>query len=160
MAIQNMKDLEKVVNKYIIKALELTRDEIFEVVSRKVSDYYNEEVFEHEPRDIPDFYQRTGNLMESLSATHITSNGNRYEFRVGWDSEYLQFRYPRGFRKSKYNGITGLQVLQAFDSGTHGYTVQGEHNYWTEALNELGNEKGIIELFKKNCKRVGLNITN
>ena len=63
MAIQNMKDLEKVVNKYIIKALELTRDEIFEVVSRKVSDYYNEEVFEHEPRDIPDFYQRTGNLM-------------------------------------------------------------------------------------------------
>ena len=55
MAIQNMKDLEKVVNKYIIKALELTRDKIFEVVSRKVSDYYNEEVFEHEPRDIPDF---------------------------------------------------------------------------------------------------------
>ena len=160
MAIQNMKDLEKVVNKYIIKALELTRDEIFEVVSRKVSDYYNEEVFEHEPRDIPDFYQRTGNLMESLSATHITSNGNGYEFRVGWDSEYLQFRYTKGFGKSKYNGITGLQVLQAFDSGTHGYTVQGSHNYFQEALDELGNEKGIIELFKKNCKRVGLNITN
>ena len=160
MAIQNMKDLEKVVNKYIIKALELTRDEIFEVVSRKVSDYYNEEVFEHELRDIPDFYQRTGNLMESLSATHITSNGNGYEFRVGWDDDYLTFRYPKGFGKSKYNGITGLQVLQAFDSGTHGYTVQGNHNYFQEALDELGNEKGIIELFKKNCKRVGLNITN
>lgn len=160
MAIQNMKDLEKVVNKYIIKALELTRDEIFEVVSHKVSDYYNEEVFEHEPRDIPDFYQRTGNLMESLSATHITSNGNGYEFRVGWDDDYLTFRYQKGFGKSKYNGITGLQVLQAFDSGTHGYTVQGSHNYFQEALDELGNEKGIIELFKKNCKRVGLNITN
>ena len=160
MAIQNMKDLEKVVNKYIIKALELTRDEIFEVVSRKVSDYYNEEVFEHEPRDIPDFYQRTGNLMESLSATHITSSGNGYELRVGWGDDYLTFRYPKGFGKSKYNGITGLQVLQAFDSGTHGYTVQGNHNYWTEALDELGKEQGIIELFKKNCKRVGLNITN
>ena len=160
MAIQNMKDLKKVVNKYIIKALELTRDEIFEVVSRKVSDYYNEEVFEYEPRDIPDFYQRTGNLMESLSATNITSNGNGYEFRVGQDDDYLTFRYPKGFGKSKYNGITGLQVLQAFDSGTHGYTVQGNHNYWTEALDELGNEQGIIELFKKNCKRVGLNITN
>lgn len=160
MAIHNMKELENVVNKYIIKALELTRDEIFEVVSRKVSDYYNEEVFAHERYDIPDFYQRTGNLMESLSATHITSNGNGYEFRVGWDSEYLQFRYPKGFGKSKYNGITGLQVLQAFDSGTHGYTVKGSHNYFQEALDELGNEKGIIELFKKNCKRVGLNITN
>ena len=32
MAIQNMKDLENVVNKCIIKALELTRDEIFELV--------------------------------------------------------------------------------------------------------------------------------
>ena len=160
MAIQNMKDLENVVNKYIIKALELTRDEIFEVVSRKVSDYYNEEVFEHEPRDIPDSYQRTGNLMESLSATHITSNGNGYEFRVGWDSEYLQFHYPKGFGKSKYNGITGLQVLQAFDSGTHGYTVSGSHNYFQEALDELGGESGIINRFKTNCKRVGLNITN
>ena len=160
MAIHNMKELEKVVNKYIIKALELTRDEIFEVVSRKVSDYYNEEVFEYEPRDVPDFYQRTGNLMESLSATHITSNGNGYEFRVGWDSEYLQFRYPKGFGKSKYNGITGLQVLQAFDGSTHGYTVQGSHNYFQEALDELGGESGIINRFKTNCKRVGLNITN
>ena len=160
MAIQNMKDLEKVVNKYIIKALELTRDEIFEVVSRKVSDYYNEEVFEHEPRDIPDFYQRTGNLMESLSATHITSNGNGYAFRVGWDSESLQFRYPKGFGKSKYNGITGLQVLQAFDSGTHGYTVQGDHNYWTEVFEELNSKYGsIVNLFKENCKKVGLPIT-
>ena len=158
MAIHNMKELEKVVNKYIIKALELTRDEIFEVVSRKVSDYYNEEVFTHEPYDIPDFYQRTGNLMESLSATNITSNGNGYEFRVGWDDDYLTFRYPKGFGKSKYNGITGLQVLQAFDSSTHGYTAQGDHNYWTEALNELGNEVGIIERFRKNCKRVGLPI--
>ena len=160
MAIHNMKELEKVVNKYIIKALELTRDEIFEVVSRKVSDYYNEEVFEHEPRDIPDFYQRTGNLMESLSATNITSNGNGYEFRVGWDDDYLTFRYPKGFGKSKYNGITGLQVLKAFDSGTHGYTVQGSHNYFQEALDDLGGESGIINRFKTNCKRVGLNITN
>ena len=160
MAINNMKDLENMVNKYIVKAMELTRDEIFEVVSRKVSDYYNEEVFEHPPHDIPDYYQRTGNLMESLSATHITQNGNLFEFRVGWDEEYLTFRYPKGFGKSKYNGITGLQVLQAFDSGTHGYTVSGSHNYFQEALDELGGESGIINRFKTNCKRVGLNITN
>ena len=98
--------------------------------------------------------------MESLSATHITQNGNLFEFRVGWDEEYLTFRYPKGFGKSKYNGITGLQVLQAFDSGTHGYTVSGSHNYFQEALDELGGESGIINRFKTNCKRVGLNITN
>lgn len=163
MAINNMKDLENIVNKYIVKALELTRDEIFEVVYRKVSDYYNESVFVTEinpdPTE-PEYYQRTGKLMESLSASHITKNGNGYEFRVGWDDDYLTFRYPKGFGKSRYNGITGLQVLRAFDASTHGYTVQGSHNYWTEALDELGNEFGLIERFKKNCKRVGLPITN
>lgn len=43
--INNIKDLEKTLNKYLIKALELTRDEIFEVVFKKVEDYYNEPVF-------------------------------------------------------------------------------------------------------------------
>lgn len=157
--INNMNDLEKVINKYLVKALELTRDDIFEIVSQKVSDYYNEEVFATPPTDIPDFYQRTGRLMESLTATNITQNGNIYEFRVGWDQEYLQFKYPRGFGKSKYNGITGLQVLQAFNSGTHGFTVDGEHNYWDEALEEIDDRYGgIINLFKKNCKKVGLPI--
>ena len=82
-----------------------------------------------------------------------------FECRIGWDSEYLQFRYPRGFGKSKYNGITGLQVLKAFNSGTHGYTVEGEHNYWDEALQEIDSKYGGIEnLFKTNCKKVGLPI--
>lgn len=157
--IQNIKDLDKVFEPYLEKAMILTRDEIFEVVSRKVSDYYNEPVFQHDPTDVPDYYQRTGNLMESLTATHITKSGNMMEFRVGWDEDYLTFRYPKGFGKSKYNGITGLQVLQAFNSGTHGYTVDGEHNYWDEALDELGGEQGIINKFKANCKKVGLPIT-
>ena len=157
--IQNIKDLDKVFEPYLEKAMILTRDEIFEVVSRKVSDYYNEPVFQHNPTDIPDYYQRTGNPMESLTATHISKSGNMMEFRVGWDDDYLTFRYPKGFGKSKYNGITGLQVLQTFNSGTHGYTVDGEHNYWDEALSELGGEQGIINKFKANCKKVGLPIT-
>lgn len=157
--IQNIKDLDKVFEPYLEKAMILTRDEIFEVVSRKVSDYYNEPVFQHNPTDVPDYYQRTGNLMESLTATHISKSGNYMEFRVGWDDDYLTFRYPKGFGKSKYNGITGLQVLQAFDSGTHGYTVSGSHNYFQEALDELGGELGIINRFKANCKKVGLPIT-
>lgn len=157
--IQNIKDLDKVFEHYLEKAMILTRDEIFEVVSRKVSDYYNEPVFQHDPTDVPDYYQRTGNLMESLTATHISKSGNYMEFRVGWDDDYLTFRYPKGFGKSKYNGITGLQVLQAFDSGTHGYTVSGSHNYFQEALDELGGELGIINRFKANCKKVGLPIT-
>lgn len=161
--IQNIKDLDKVFEPYLEKAMLLTRDEIFEVVSRKVSDYYNEPVFSDPDPTEPNYYSRTGQLMESLTATHITKSGNAMEFRVGWDDDYLTFRYPRGFTTKKYgdkyNGITGLQVLQAFNSGTHGYTVDGEHNYWDEALAELGGEQGIINRFKANCKKVGLPIT-
>ena len=66
--INNIKDLEKTLNKYLIKALELTRDEIFEVVFKKVEDYYNEPVFSSLDPTEPAFYERTYKLMESLTA--------------------------------------------------------------------------------------------
>lgn len=153
--INNIKDLEKVIQPYLIKALELTRDEIFEVVSRKVLDYYNEPVFQHDPTDVPDYYQRTGNLMESLTASHVTKTKNGYEFTVGWDEDYLSFRYPRGFGKSPYNGITGAQVLQAFNSSSHGFTVDGEHNYWDEAIDEINSRGGVDGIFIKYLKKFG-----
>ncbi len=161
--ITNIKDLGNMVNQYIVKAMELTRDKIFEVVSRKVSDYYHEDVFAHAPADVPDYYQRTGNLMESLTASNIIKNGNMFEFCVGWDDEYLTFRYPGGFVKKgsrgKDNHITGLQVLQAFNSGTHGYTVQGSHNYFDEAIKEINTQYGsITDLFKLYCKKIGMPI--
>lgn len=154
--IKNIKDLNNVIQPYIIKALEKTRDEIFEVVSQKVFDYYEEPVFNKPDETKPDYYQRTYNLMESLSASHINKNGDYYEFTVGWDRDYLSFRYPKGFGSSKYNGITGLQVLKAFNDGSHGYTVLGSHDFWNEAIEELGGEKGIISRFKNNLKNCGL----
>ena len=41
---------------------------------------------------------------------------------------------------------------------SHGGLVPGEHDYWDEALSELGGEEGIIELFKQNCIKVGIPI--
>ena len=157
--IRNINDLDGVLLPYLEKAMMLTRDEIFEVVSRKVSDYYNEPVFNSSDPTNPAYYNRTGRLMESLTATNILKTVNSMEFRVGWEDEYLSFKYPLGFVSNKYgdiyNGITGMEVLQAFNRGTHGYTVAGEHNYWDEAIFELGGEQGIINRFKINCKKVG-----
>ena len=123
---------------------------------KKVFDYYNEPVFSEPDTTIPDVYNRTYNLMESLSASHIIENGDTYSFTVGWDREYLTFRYPKGFGKSKYNGITGLQILQSFDSATHGYTVSGSHQFWSEAINDLGGQEGIKNKFKYNLKQCGV----
>ena len=39
---KNYNDLEKFFNSKLQKAMELTRDEVFEILSNKVDEYYNE----------------------------------------------------------------------------------------------------------------------
>ena len=159
---RNYNEFEKFLNSKLQKAMELTRDEVFEIVSGKVSDYYNEDVFATPPTDIPDYYERTGTLMESSTGGHVIKQGNNYSFIVGFDDEYLEFRYNGGFttRKygSRYNAITGEQVLQAFNSGTHGYIVQGSHNYWDEALDEINSRGGMNGILKKHLVKLGVAI--
>ena len=159
---KNYNEFEKFFNSKLQKAMELTRDEVFEVVSSKVSDYYNEDVFATPPTDVPDYYERTVTLMESLSGGHVIKQGNVYSFTVGFDDDYLEFRYSGGFTTrrygSKYNAITGEQVLQAFNTGTHGYTVQGSHKYWDEALDEINSRGGLDGILKRKCQQVGIPI--
>lgn len=159
---KNYNEFEKFFNSKLQKAMELTRDEVFEIVSNKVSDYYKEEVFATPPHDIPDYYQRTGTLMESLSGGQVTYQNGYYSFTTGFDDDYLEFRYSGGFttRKhgSRYNAITGEQVLQAFNTSTHGYTVQGDHSYWDEALDEINSRGGLDGILKRNLIKLGVPI--
>lgn len=160
--IKSLKDLNKVLDPYIKRALEMTRDEIFEIFARKITEYYEEPVFSPPDQDVPDYYQRTGQLMESLTASNVTKSGNGFEFKVGFDDDYLVYHYPTGFSHPKYgnmyNGITGAQVIEAMNAGTHGYTVKGNHHYLDEIINEIGGNAGVIKRFKKNLKKLGLNI--
>lgn len=155
--IYSLEELNVVMQRYLIKALELTRDEIFEVLSNKVSEYYNEKVFNNRyDKSEPVLYDRTYNLMESLTASTIKNIKNGYEFSVGWDDDYLSFQYIGNGNGGQFDALTGEEVLIAFNSGSHGYTVSGNHNYFDEALNELGGSVGITTLFKNNCRKVGL----
>lgn len=148
--VKNIDQLDTVIQPYIIKAMEMTRDQIFDVIWQKTNDYYNEPVFDTlrnpDPAE-PEYYDRTGNLMNSLTASHVSSSGGGYYCTVGWDDDYLAFRYQK---------VSGLQVLQSFNSAKHGLNVEGEHNYWDEAMTELGGKTGIIKLFKQNLKASGL----
>lgn len=153
--IKSINYLNKALEPYLEKAMMLTRDEIFEVVSRKVSEYYNEPVFDNDDPSEPKYYQRTGALMENLTASHITKTGNTLSVSVGWDDDYLQMRYTNQFYPQQL-GATGLSILRSFNASRHGWSVKGEHDYWDEALDELGGEQGIIKLFIANCKKVGL----
>lgn len=155
--IKNINDLNKALEPYLEKAMELTKKEIFEVVSRKVTEYYEEPVFDNDDQSEPKYYRRTGALMENLTASHISKSGNTLSFTVGWDDDYLQMRYENQFYPQQA-GATGLSVLRSFNASRHGWSVKGEHDYFDEALEELGGESGIAKLFMANCKKVGLPI--
>lgn len=41
---------------------------------------------------------------------------------------------------------------------SHGGTVSGEHSYWDESIEHINQLGGLNEIFKRNCKKVGLPI--
>ena len=53
---KNYNEFEKFFNSKLQKAMELTRDEVFEIVSGKVMEYYTEPVFDNEDPTIPKYY--------------------------------------------------------------------------------------------------------
>lgn len=160
--IKNINDLKRVIDRYIEKAMIMTRDEIFEVLSDKVSNYYEEDVFYNNPPSDPRLYKRTGRLMEELTGSNIQKNGNSYCFTVGWPDEYLSFTYPGNSlqpHNPPINPATGYDVLIWMNTGYHGGTVGGNHNYFDEAIEELNARHGSIPLlFKKKLKECGLPI--
>lgn len=147
--IKNINDFQNILEKRLQDAMIMTRDHIFEVVSKAVVNYYCEPVFNNDPPNEPSMYSRTYNLMESFTATNINKTVNGFECRIGWDDDYLSFNYKK---------LTGLEVLKSFNSSAHGFTVKGQHNYWDEAMYELGGENGIKQLFIDNCIKCGLPI--
>lgn len=148
--INNMNDLEKVLRPYIIKAMELTEEVIFKKIQEKVEDYYAEYQ--------PIVYQRTDKLRKAPFKSEIKKNGNSYYFVVGFKDDYLTFQYPGNPQWKRDIPATGEDILGYFNSHSHGGTVKGSHDYWNEVLSDLGGDVGIINLFKQNCKRVGLPI--
>lgn len=147
--IKNMADLKNFVNERIAVALELTRDEIFKIVLHYCEEYYDEY--------LPNEYHRTYKLLHNCQKSEISKNGNEYSFWVGWNDNYLKFIYPGE------DEVSGLWVLQEYNSGTHGtYLPFGKRgsNFWDLSITDIENQGGINNIFKKNCKLCGLNITN
>ena len=159
---KNYNEFEKFFNLKLQKAMELTRDEVFKIVSQKVIDYYNEPVFDGS--DTP-MYRRTGHLMDSLTGSHVTCSNGNYSFTVGWDDEYISYTYSgweRRWRRGLYgkNYATGEDVLTYFNTGRHGGDAfTGDHNYWDEAIEEIQSRGGLDGILKRNLKRLGVPIT-
>lgn len=157
--IKDFNKLKTKIDKCIVAALEKTRRAVGEVLLEKTSDYYDE----YDPVQYTREKETTFTLLNSIASESkysldngkVTKTKDGYEFKVGWDDTYLNFHYKKA---------TGRMVLEWLDHKTHGgwqYDNSGEqfeHKFFTEAIEELGGEDGIKNLFKQNCKKVGVPI--
>lgn len=168
---KNMKQLNKVIQPYLIKAMEMTRDEITRIIQKHVDEYYEENFFtKNSPKNEPYQYERTYKFKNALSESvyPVEYQNGKFSFRVGFSDEYLDFVYD--------GGATGFEILSYASEGSHGGVYgnstrsftgtptndrYGDGNvfFWNDALIEIEKTYGSIEnLFITNCYKVGLRI--
>lgn len=141
--IKSMKDLTRIIEDRIQKALEMTQNEIWETIQNHINEYYHEY--------IPKKYKRTFKFQtESLIKTKIKKNENGLYCTVEIDSDYLHYEYAGGY-------ATGLGVAMMANQQSHG----GVHNsdfgcFWDDAMAELGLGPGILYIMKTNLKKCGV----
>ena len=105
--VNNINKLNKVLSPYIENAMKMTRDIVFEIVSQKVVDYYNEPVFSEPDESEPDYYRRTGKLMESLSASAITTMEANLHLRLDLMMNIYNIDIPLDLSQN----ITGNRII-------------------------------------------------
>lgn len=145
--ITNTNQLVKIFQARVKMAVKMTQDDIYKTIQRYITAYYEEGVFSG-GSCIPDVYERTYRLLNSLIKTDIKVSGNSISCTVEIDRNYLNYSYQ--------GGATGQQVMDWLNDSWHGGTVQGEHEYWNEALTELSGEQGIIWLMKYYLHKCGV----
>lgn len=141
--IKSMNDLSKILEARIKKALEMTQDEIWEVIQNHIDAYYSE----YSPKK----YIRTFKFQtESLIKTKVIKDGNKLSCTVEIDPEYLHYTYPGGY-------ATGLGVAMEANQQSHG-GIQDDSfgRFWDDSMAELGLAPGILYIMKKNLKACGV----
>lgn len=146
--IKSMNDLAKILESRIQQALKMTQQEIFEVIQKHTTEYYQEPVFRNGTSAIPMMYDRTYRLLNSLIKTDIIKSGGSIKCAVGIDPNYLNYRYM--------GGASGLDVILSSEQAFHGWSIEGDIRIWSDAMAELGLKPGIEYLMKKNLKKCGV----
>lgn len=153
--IKDIRDLTKIFEIRVSKALKATQDEIYKVIQRHISDYYHEKVFKDNSA-IPVVYKRTYQFLNSLIKTNIISDGKSFGCSVKIDMEALDYLQPaevvidmiyRGYHADA--GLNDGNYETPYDIHTLG-------NFWEDSIEELGGEIGITNLMKQNLIKYGV----
>ena len=148
--IKNPNGLIKILETRVAKALQMTQDEIYQVIQEYIVKYYKEPVFRNGTSAIPFLYDRSYKMLNSLIKTNIVSTGNGLSCTVEVDPHYLDYEYM--------GGASGLDVWLSANEQFHGWSIEGDIRVWDDAMAEIGLEKGIKYIMKKNLKKCGVPI--
>ena len=156
-AITSYDQLIKIIQDRLSLALKNTQYEIYKVIHENVEKYYQENVF-FEKSATPSVYERTYQFLNSVIKTDVVMNGNSVSCSVKINPDELSYIQ------------SGQTVIDMINRGYHADTslnggkynaigdIHAKGHFWDDSIEELGGYNGILEIMKKNCKKVGLNV--
>lgn len=156
--IKSISDLNKILEQRATLALKMAQKEIGDCIQESIDEYYKERVFRGGTSATPLVYERTYKLLNSLVKTEIVKHGNTLSCEVGISDDYLNYQYPG---TDGWDGVdaTGLDVLMwNEENGSHGGTVDGDWKIWSQAMQTLSGEDGIMALFVSKLKKCGIKV--
>ena len=154
--IKSWNDFQRVIENRIQLALQQTQDVVAQCLHESLNEYYKEKVFNDGTSDMPSSYHRTYALLNSMVTTEVVRNGNMFHCEVKINESYLQSTY------NKY-GTTGLDVVTANETGGwHGTTekwrVKGNRHIWTDTIENINAEGGVLAIFKEKLQKCGVHV--
>lgn len=154
MVFKNEAQLKKFLSDKCAKAVNSTKEKVYEEFSGNLNQFYTE--FR------PDEYIRTGALFNSLVVTGVKRVGNQHMNRVEAEIYFDTPRYEHGwvplqsggFGYSSWDDEYILDVVMK-SGAPHGGYKDGTP-IWTESMKNLGGRQGIKNLLKQELKKQGL----
>lgn len=157
MTFKNEAQLKKFLSEKCAKAVDNTKEKIYNELAGNLNQFY----YEFRPEE----YIRTGALFDSLEVTGVVRTGNQYvnsaTAEVGFDTpSYKRGWVPLqsgGFGRAYWSDETILNVAMtgSYSGLPHGGYEDGTA-IWTESIANLGDKQGIKNLLKQELKKQGL----
>lgn len=154
MTFKNESQLRKFLLEKCTKAVDNTKEKVYEEFAGNLNQFY------HEFR--PEEYIRTGALFNSLEVTGVKRVGNQHMSSVTAEIYFETPQYDHGWVPLQSGGFgysywTDEYILDVAMKGSfpHG-GYEGGTAIWTDSMAKLGGRQGIKNLLKQELQKQGL----
>ena len=154
MVFKNEAQLKKFLSDKCAKAVESTKEKVYEELAGNLNQFY----IEYDPEE----YIRTGALFNSLESTDTIRTGNQHMSRAEAEVGFNVPKYQHGWVPLQSGGYgrstwSDEKVLDVVMTGSlpHGGYEDGTA-IWAESIANLGGRNGIKNLLKQELKKQGI----